>query len=306
MQKKEVEWLQRENRLKEDQERLQIEVEKRLLEGRATIEAKIKATEAEKFELRFKEYEKKLQDQKKLIEEMKRKAEQGSMQMQGEVQELALKDLLRRQFPFDRIEEVAKGVRGADVIQVVVDPMQRECGKIIFESKRTKAFSQDWIAKLKVDQIEQGADIAVIVTEVMPNDMDRFGEKQGVWICDFHEAKSLTLVLREMLLRMHSERTAHENKGDKIEMVYRYLTSVEFKQRVEAIVEGFTELRNELDREQQAMRRIWKSREKQIDKIISNTVDMYGCVKGIAGSSIENIPSLELPHLDESDGEQQE
>ncbi len=301
LQKKEVEWMQRENRLKEEQERLQIEVERRLLKGQAAIESKIRTAEAEKAELRFKEYEKKLQDQKILIEEMKRKAEQGSMQMQGEVQELALKDLLRQQFPFDRIDEVPKGVRGADVIQTVVDSMQRECGKIIFESKRTKAFSQDWIGKLKADQIEQGADIAVIVTEVMPNDLDRFGEKQGVWICDFHEAKSLTFVLREMLLRTQSERAAHENKGDKMDMLYRYLTSVEFKQRVEAIVEGFSELRSELDREQQAMRRIWKTREKQIDKIISNTVDMYGSVKGIAGSSIETIPSLELPHLDEDD-----
>ncbi len=301
LQKMEVELLKRENQLKEEQERMQIEIDKRLLEEQSTIEAKVRAAEAEKSELRIKEYEKKLQDQRKLVEEMKRRAEQGSMQMQGEVQELALEDFLIRHFPFDQIAQVPKGVRGADVIQTVVDSMQRECGKIIFESKRTKAFSNDWIGKLKADQIEQGAELAVIVTEAMPSDMSRFGEKEGVWICSFPEVKSLAFVLREMLLRTQSVKVAQENKGDKMEMIYRYLTGVEFKQRVEAIVDGFSELRTELDREKNAMQRLWKMREKQIEKIINNTIDMYGSVKGIAGSSIENIPSLELPQPDENE-----
>jgi hypothetical protein len=215
--------------------------------------------------------------------------------MQGEVQELALEDYLTRHFPFDRVVQVAKGVRGADVIQTVIDSHQRECGKIIFESKRTKAFSNDWIGKLKADQIDQGAELAVIVTETMPVDMTRFGEMDGVWICSFPEVKSLAFVLREMLLRTQSIKVAQENKGDKMEMIYRYLTGVEFKQRVEAIVDGFSELRAELDREKNAMQRLWKTREKQIEKIINNTIDMYGSVKGIAGSAVGNIPSLELP-----------
>ncbi len=295
LQKMEVELLKRETQLKEEQERMQIEIDKRLFEKQSTIEAKVRAAEAEKSELRFKEYEKKLQDQRKLVEEMKRRAEQGSMQMQGEVQELALEEFLKRHFPFDQIAQVPKGVRGADVIQTVVDLRQRECGKIIFESKRTKAFSNDWISKLKVDQIEQHAELAVIVTEAMPSGMTRFGEKEGVWICSFPEVKSLAFVLREILLRTQSVQVAQENKGDKMEMIYRYLTGVEFKQSVEAIVDGFSELRTELDREKNAMQRLWKTREKQIEKIINNTIDMYGSVKGIAGSSIENIPSLELP-----------
>jgi hypothetical protein len=302
LQKMEVELLTRENQLKEEQERMQIEIDKRLLEKQSTIEAKVRAAEVEKSELRFKEYEKKLQDQRKLVEEMKRRAEQGSMQMQGEVQELALEDFLKRHFPFDQIAQVPKGVRGADVVQIVIDSLQRQCGKIIFESKRTKAFSNDWISKLKADQIEQGAELAVIVTEAMPSDMTRFGEKEGVWICSFPEVKSLAFVLREMLLRTQSVKVAQENKGDKMEMIYRYLTGVEFKQRVEAIVDGFSELRTELDRERNAMQRLWKMREKQIEKIINNTIDMYGSVKGIAGSSIENIPSLELPQPDENEG----
>ncbi len=301
LQKMEVELLKRENQLKEEQERMQIEIDKRLFEKQSVIEAKVRMAETEKSELRFKEYEKKLQDQRKLIEEMKRRSEQGSMQMQGEVQELALEDFLKIHFPFDQIAQVPKGVRGADVIQTVIDPLQRECGKIIFESKRTKAFSNDWISKLKADQVDQGAELAVIVTEAMPSGMSRFGEKMGVWICSFHEVKSLAFVLREMLLRTQSVKVAQENKGDKMELIYGYLTGVEFKQRVEAIVDGFSELRIELDREKNAMQRLWKTREKQIEKIINNTIDMYGSIKGIAGSSIESIPSLELPQPEEGE-----
>ncbi|OIP48620.1 MAG: Caldesmon [Deltaproteobacteria bacterium CG23_combo_of_CG06-09_8_20_14_all_60_8] len=299
LKQKEIELLRRENELKERQECQQLDMEKQLLEKQAEIEARARKSEQERLELRFKEYEKQLVDQKKLIEEMKRKAEQGSMQMQGEVQEIALEELLVSLFPFDGIAEVAKGVRGADVIQTVVNPLQQQCGKIIYESKRTKAFCNDWLGKLKADQLDQGAELAVIVTETMPSDMDRFGQKDGVWIANFQEIKSLAFVLREMLLHTHSVRVTEENKGDKMEMLYHYLTSPEFRQRVEAIVEGFSELRTELDREKRAMQRIWKTREKQIEKVINNTIDMYGSVKGIAGSAIGVIPALELPGQDE-------
>lgn len=299
LKKKEIGLLRRENELKEQQERLQIDIKKQLLEKQSEIEAKVRKTEQEKIELKVKEYEKQLEDQKKLIEEMKRKAEQGSMQMQGEVQELALEDLLASQFPFDLIQEVPKGVRGADVIQTVINSLQQQCGKIIYESKRTKSFNNDWISKLKADQLDQAAELAVIVTESMPADMNRFGQIDGVWICGFHEIKSLGFVLREMLLQTQSVKVAQENKGDKMEMLYQYLTSPEFKQRVEAIVDGFSEMKSELEREKRALQRIWKSREKQIEKVINNTIDMYGSVKGIAGSSIGSIPSLELPYLED-------
>jgi hypothetical protein len=295
LRKQEIELQRREQALKEQQEQLELNLQKKLLDEQSVIEARVRKTEQEKVELRFREYEKKLEDQKKLIGEMKRKAEQGSMQMQGEVLELALEDLLGNLFPFDRITEVPKGVRGADVIQVVCNSAQQECGKIIYESKRTRAFGRDWIEKLKADQREQGADLAVIVTEAMPADMDRFGQREGVWICNFHELQGLALVLREMLLRTRSARAAQENKGDKMEMLYEYLTGTEFRQRVEAIVEGFTGLKTELDRERNAMQRIWKAREKQIEKIIHNTIDMYGSVRGIAGTSVGSIPLLEMP-----------
>ncbi len=303
LKQKEIELLRRENELKERQECQQLDLEKQLLEKQAEIEARARKSEQERVEMRFKEYDKQLLDQKRLIEEMKRKAEQGSMQMQGEVQEIALEELLVSLFPFDGIAEVAKGVRGADVVQTVVNPLQQQCGKIIYESKRTKAFSNDWLGKLKADQLDQGADLAVIVSETMPNDMDRFGQKEGVWIASFQEIKALAFVLREMLLHTHAVRVTQENRGDKMEMLYHYLTSPEFRQRVEAIVEGFSELRTELEREKRAMQRIWKTREKQIEKVINNTIDMFGSVKGIAGSAIGVIPALELPGQDEDEAE---
>ena len=182
---KELELMQKEKAFLEKQELFAIEFEKQILEREKAIEERFKQKEAEKTDFKVKELEKKLADQKSLIETMQRKAEQGSMQMQGEVQELALEELLRHTFPFDMIEEVGKGVKGADAIQTVRNPLGKECGKIIYESKNTKAFGGDWIDKLKHDMRSSQADIAVIVTETMPKDMDRFGMKDGVWICNF-------------------------------------------------------------------------------------------------------------------------
>jgi hypothetical protein len=228
-----------------------------------------------------------LEDQKKLTEEMQRKANQGSMQMQGEILELVLEEELKAEFPFDIIEEVPKGVKGADLIQTVVNGRQQSCGKIIYEGKRTKAFSESWIEKLKEDQRVSGASLAVIVTETMPKEMSRFGRKDGVWIC--------------ILIREYEARASMEDKGDKMSMLYSYLTGNEFRQRVEAIVEGFSAMKEDIEKEKRAMMKLWKEREKQIEKVITNTIDMYGSVKGIAGNSIGDVKSLELPGGDESD-----
>jgi hypothetical protein len=189
---------------------------------------------------------------------------------------------------------VPKGVRGADLIQTVINPLQQVCGKIIYESKRTKNFSEQWIEKLKEDQREQGALIAIIITEVLPRDMARYGRKDGVWICTYNDAKNLLFILREMVLREHSLRSSQENKGDKVELLYHYLTSDDFHLRVEAIVEGFSSLKMEMDNEKRAMQRIWKEREKQIEKVITNTIDMYGSIRGIAGNAIAPVKALEL------------
>lgn len=299
MKQKEIELLKKENELKEKTEEMELEIEKRILTKRDELTSEIRKQESERNELRIKEFEKKLEDQKKLVAEMQRKAEQGSMQLQGEIQELALEDLLRNEFPFDKVEEVPKGVRGADVIQTVVNHLQRQCGKIIIESKRTKSFSDSWIDKLKEDQRDQQADVAVIITEALPADIDGFGNRDGVWITSFIQARSLIFVLREMIIKTDAVKSSEENKGDKMSMLYDYLVGEDFRQRVEAIVDGFVDLKADLDQEKRAMQKIWKKREKQIEKVIANTTDMYGSVKGIAGSSLEEIKALELPASDE-------
>ena len=295
LKEKEISFLKREAELVEKQEDLNLQMEKELLERRQEIEEKGRAKERESFELEKIKLLKQIDDNKKLAEEMKRKAEQGSMQMQGEVQELALEDLLARTYPFDKIDEVPKGIRGADSIQTVVNSSQQECGSIVYESKRTKSFSNDWIDKLKQDQITCKGDIAVLVTEVLPNDMDRFGEKEGVWICGFNEVKSLSFVLREMLIKTNSVKLAQENKGDKMELLYHYLTSNEFVQNIKRIVENYDGMINQLNSEKKAMNKIWAIREKQIWVVQENVSALFGSIKGIAGNSLDTSDILELP-----------
>jgi len=298
LKERELELLRIEHSLKEQQENRELLFQKKLIEEKEKLTSQIIARENEKKQMEILEYQKKLSDQKSLIEEMKRKAEQGSMQLQGEVQELALEELLRTTFPFDAIDEVAKGVRGADVVHTVRNAMQQVCGKILYESKRTKSFSDTWIEKLKNDQRNARADMAVIVTEVLPKDMQRFGQKSGVWICTFREVTALVFVLREMLLKLQTVKAAQENRGDKMSALYSYLTSPEFSGRGEAIVEGFSEMKNDLDKEKRAMQKIWKLREKQIEKVLLNTADMYGAIRGIAGNAIGAVSALELPSGD--------
>jgi len=300
---KELEFLRKETELKNKAAELEIEIEKKLIAGRDEITQTIRKQEAEKNEMKQKEYEKKMEDQRKMIEEMQRKIEQGSMQMQGEVLELALEDLLKNEFKFDIIEEVKKGALGADVVQTVVNSMQQICGKIIYESKRTKTFSDSWIDKLKNDQREEGAALAVLVTEVMPKEMSRFGNKDGVWICNFQDAKSMVHILREMIVREYSVRSAEENKGDKMSLLYQYITSEEFRHRVEAIVEAFSSMKNDIESERRLFTKRWKEREKQIEIVMNNTINMYGSVKGIAGNAVGNVKALELPELTDEENE---
>ena len=279
LKKQEVELLRKESKLKEKEEQLDLHVQKTLFEREDEIKQKVIAQEEEKHELKIKEYEKKFDDQKKLIEEMKRKSEQGSMQMQGEVQELALEEILTSQFPFDDIQPVPKGVKGADVVQRVFNEFQQECGCIVYESKRTKTFSDSWIEKLKDDVREIGASVSVIVTETLPKDMRRFGMKDGIWICTFEEVPSVSLILREMLLKEFFALSSVKNSGDKKELLYQYLVSDNFKKRLEGIVDGFIAIKDQIDHEKRAMQKIWKEREKQAEKVISNTIDMYGLNK---------------------------
>jgi len=290
---KELEFLQKEMSLKNREEELELSVQRQLQEGRTRIAEEIRKLEEQKtqardteYQLRLKELEKQLDDQKKLADEMRRKAEQGSMQLQGEVQELALEEMLKISFPFDQVAEVGKGARGADCIQIVRNQHGQECGKIIYESKRTTSFAVEWIEKLKADMRSLGADVAVIVTKTMPKDMDRFGIKDGVWICNFAEVKAVATVLRDGVVKIFHAGKTNDNKGDKMQLLYGYLTSNEFAEQWNAIREGFMSMRLSIQRERDAMEKLWKSREKQLEKVLLNAAHIRGSIEGISGTDV--------------------
>ncbi|WP_201352057.1 DUF2130 domain-containing protein [Hydrogenimonas urashimensis] len=282
-------------------EKAKLEAEKMLSERLAKERDKIAKTLAEQSELKLKEKESQLEQLRRQLEEAKRKAEQGSQQMQGEVQELAIETWLSAHFPFDTIEEIRKGVRGADCLQIVNTREIPNCGTIYYESKRTKEFQKSWIEKFKADIREKGADIGVLVTEALPKGMERMGLVEGVWVCTYEEFKALSAILREQIIRVALTAQSQENRSDKMSLLYSYLTSNEFRMQIEAIVEGFTQMQADLESEKRAMMRIWKQREKQIAKVLDNTTALYGSIRGIAGNAIGHIRALELPHAGEEE-----
>lgn len=300
---KELAYLQKEQELKNKEQELEIELQKKLQQERQSLTEQIRRQEAEKNtlkdneqHLKIKELEKQLEDQKKLADEMKRKAEQGSMQLQGESQELALEELLAASFPFDEIEEVGKGVRGADCIQIVRNRLGKECGRIIWESKRAENFGGEWIEKLKTDMRSSKADVAILVTRKFPKDMDRFGEKDGVWICTLADVKAVATVIRDGIIKVFQAQKNQENRGDKMQMIYDYVTGNEFKEQLKAVVEGFSAMRESINQERIQMEKLWKAREKHLDKILLNTTHITGSIEGING--LENT-GLSLPDIDE-------
>jgi hypothetical protein len=297
---KELTYLQKEQELLSKEQELQITIQKQLIEERKSLSEQVRKEELEKaalreteMQLKMRELEKQLDDQKKLADEMRRKAEQGSMQLQGEAQELLLEAILHDNFPYDLVTEVGKGVEGADCMLVVRSNSGVEYGKIIFESKRTKAWSNIWVEKLRNDMRNTQADLAVLVTQVYPKSMECFGERDGVWICSFREVSGLTSALRNAIIRIAETKRTEENKGEKMQMLYNFLTGNEFRQQIEAIVEGFSEMEQSIMKERVMMEKIWKERKKQLDKVLINTAGMYGSIKGIAGSSVGDIPLLE-------------
>lgn len=289
---KELDFLKKMQELKNKEQEMDIRMQQQLIEARTELSLLVRKEEEEKskikeqeFQFRIKEIEQQLEQQRKLAEEMKRKAEQGSMQLQGEVQELMLEAMLRQRFPFDMIEEVGKGVKGGDCVQVVRNQFGQECGKIIYESKRTNAFSNDWIEKVKADMRSRNADIAVIVTQALPKDINSFGLKDGVWICSYKEAGTLALILREQILKVFQVMQHSDNKTDKMSLLYGYLTSNEFSEQWKAIREGFQSMKASIQKERDAMEKLWKMREKQLEKILLNAAHIKGSVEGISGSA---------------------
>ncbi len=288
----EIERLKRENN--EAESRLKAENEKKLNEKLDLERERIEKALHEKNELKFKQQEEQLEMLRNELKNAQRKAELSSQQFQGEVQELAIEEFLKQKFPLDCIEEIKKGQRGGDCIQVVHTREFQNCGKIYYESKRTKEFQKAWVEKLKSDMREIGADVGVIVSEALPKEMERMGLFEGVWVCSFEEFKGLSAVLREGVIQVSLAKKSQENKGDKVNLLYHYLTSSEFSMQVSAIIEGFEQLRAELEKEKNAMARIWKSREKQIEKVFEGTINMYGSIKGIMGNAIWQVKALEL------------
>jgi hypothetical protein len=234
------------------------------------------------------------------IEELRRRAEQGSQQLQGEVQELALEDILRERFPRDTVAPVPKGEFGGDLVHQVCGPNGQPCGTILWEVKRTKNWTDIWLQKLRNDQRAARAEIAVIVSRTLPRDMDAsFDLLGGVWVTEPRCAAAVAVALREALIGLAAARQAGEGQITKMELVYQYLTGPRFRHRIEAIVEKFTEMRDDLDRERRVMTKLWAKREEQIRGVVESTAGMYGDLQGIAGASLQEIEALDVPLLEE-------
>ena len=271
-----------------------LKVQRTLAEERNKIRGDAEARTQESHRLKDLEKDKLIQDLKSSLDDMKRKADQGSTEIQGKVLELDFEEQLRRIFHLDDIQPVPRGIRGADLVQMVRNPAGSDCGSIIWETKNTKAWSPGWITKLKDDMAETRASLAILVTVALPEGIARFGQVDGVWVTDPLSALPLAAALRQQLLQLERERQASTGKTVKMEMLYSYLAGNEFKGRVEGIVEAFTSLQDQLQRERRAMEKNWKEREKQIERVIKNTVGLYGDMQGIIGGQIPTIDALEL------------
>lgn len=281
------------NKLQEDRQNFELEKQRQLDEERKKISEEAGKKAAEEQQYYIAQLNKKLTDAAKVNDDLRRKLEQGSQQSQGEVLELQLEEILKAEFPYDDIVAVKKGASGADIVHKVIDKSERLCGQITWEFKKTKAWSDGWVQKLKEDQRAIRADLAVIVSAVLPEDVKGFAFRDGIWICDIKLVTALATALRMNLVSISHEKTLSVGKNEKMEVLYAYLTGVEFKQRVEAIVETFSSMDDGLRKERMAYEKIWSEREKQIRKVITNTVGMYGDLSGLV--SLPQMKVLELP-----------
>lgn len=278
-------------------EKLQLEAEQKIHDTLKLEKEKIRKQVEEREELKLREKDHLIEQLKDQLKDAHRKAEQGSVQRQGEAQEIAIEEWLKAQFPLDTISEIKKWANGADCLQIINTRERVNCGSIYYESKRTKEFQPRWIEKFKEDMLAKSAHLGVLVTEAMPKDMDRLGQKDGIWICTFPEFKSLCLVLRESLIRISAAVAAQENKGDKMAMLYDYLNGNEFKAQIGAIVEGFEQMKKDLDAERRVFESVWKKREKQIEKVSLNATRLHGSLCGILGNALPEVPQLEVSQL---------
>lgn len=285
---------------KEREADILLDAEKKLQKREAEIEAQIIAREGQRQDMKLAEKEKQLSDLRKQLEEARRKAEQGSMQTQGEVHEIALEELLQDIFRFDSIHEVPKGTNGADVVQTVRTQFGKECGTIAFECKNAKNFDPKWIAKLKEDMRIHAAAHGILVTEVMPKDMPTFGARDGVWICTVKEVAGLTAAIRQICITEASISAAEKNRDSKVHALYDYLMSREFKQRVEGVIQAVGEMKTNVEKERKSMLAFWKKQEIQIDQMNFLMIDIVGSIDGLSGNALGPVRGLELGENDEA------
>lgn len=298
-QKEQAILIRKQRELDDARRELELTVEKRVQQGLGSAREQAQKEAEEKLQLKVLEKEQTITSMQKQIEELKRRAEQGSQQLQGEVQELALEDILRTKFPRDAIEPVPKGEHGGDILHRVCSESGQPCGTILWESKRTKNWSDGWLVKLREDQRSAKAEVAVIVSQVLPKGVETFELVDAVWVTHPKTALSVAVSLRHNLIELASVRKANEGQETKMEMVYQYLTGPRFRQRVHAIVEAFTSMQEDLDKEKKVITKQWAKREEQIARVMQSTVGMYGDLQGIAGKSLQEIEGLEMKALED-------
>lgn len=296
-QKAQAELIRKQRELDDAKRELELTIEKRVQTDLAAARDKAKKDAEDEMKLKVMEAEQTIASMQKQIEDLKRRAEQGSQQLQGEVQELEIESLLSARFPRDTIQPVPKGEFGGDILHRVINPMGQQCGTILWESKRTKNWSDGWLPKLREDQRAAKAEIAVIISQVLPKEIETFGLVDQVWIAHPKVALPVAIALRQTLIEIAGARQASEGQQTKMEMVYRYLTGPRFRQRIQAIVEAFSSMREDLDRERKAITKQWAKREEQIDRVMQATVGMYGDLQGIAGKTLQEIEGLEFQGL---------
>jgi hypothetical protein len=296
-QKAQADLIRKQRELDDARRELELTVEKRVQTDLSSAREKAKKEAEDEMKLKVMEAEQTIASMQRQIEDLKRRAEQGSQQLQGEVQELEIESLLSARFPRDTIQPVPKGDFGGDILHRVMGPLGQQCGTILWESKRTKNWSDGWLPKLREDQRAARAEIAVIISQVLPKEVETFGLVDQVWIAHPKVALPVAVALRQTLIEIAGARQASEGQQTKMEMVYRYLTGPRFRQRVQAIVEAFSSMREDLDRERKAITKQWAKREEQIDRVMQATVGMYGDLQGIAGKTLQEIEGLEFQGL---------
>jgi len=302
-QENELSLRERQREIDEKIENFELEFARKVGEEKKKIEEELKKKLDDDFRLKEADKDKQIADMRRQIDELKRKAEQGSQQTQGEVLEIELENVLKQKFPFDQIEPVPKGLSGADLIHKVCNDGGIYCGTIVWETKRTKNWSNSWIPKLKDDKLKVNAEIGAILTQALPDGIKNFGHLEGIWVTDYYSLYGVATALRMHLIQINNERVIQTGKEGKKEILYNYLSGQEFRQKVTAIAESFIQMQHDLEKEKRAMQRIWAKREKQIERVFENTSRIYGDLEGIIGKPIFQIEGYDLEALPEGEEE---